>query len=375
MSLLRSCADPGLPNFAVEASKALVNAECNAIVEYCKHNSDIPSSIFHELVVSEEVVPGGAFIIVIRDILVELRSKVVNSELDSAQMNGAISSCLATLSGCKDSVFSALRTHTTNELNEWEDPRPTVAEAWLLAMNELIKICCEVGYQDDQVLKQLGCETLTLCIQILSLKLVDKEKQFPGQVECLSLDGPQTLAMVEFFELVFKFGHSIFSEVALLLHSQMQLDALGNGENDPLLVGGGVIAASIYRCASGGVPPWAIEYVPSVFKSLFHACGDEMEPFLAILHAGSELKLQETCSYGCIRPGKKLAGHYYDTMKPKAKEDFMDKAREICKCNDNTKWRKLKVLVKAVCGKSCSSQSSSILQIDFNSQTLVSIDL
>ena len=180
-----------------------------------------------------------------------------------------------------------------------------------------------------------------------------------GQIECLSLDGPQTLAMVDFFEIIFKFGHSIFSEIPVLLGEQMQLDGFVSGVSDIALIGGGIITAGIYRCTSGAVPPWAIEYLPSIFKSLFHACGGA-DQFLAILFAGVELKLQTGCSYGVISQSK-LAGRYYDTLKPKAKEEFTKKATEICACKDNTKWRKLKVLVKAVCGKCLKSLHNIII--------------
>ena len=302
---------------------------------------------------SEEVLPAGIFINSIREIIVKLRS----ANLDQQLVHGAVSSCLTVLSSTKHSVFSALGTQTTTELSAWEDPRPTVFEAWLLAMSELINICFEVGCHDNQHLKQLGSETLALCIQILMSKRVEKEKVVPGQMECLSLDGPQTLAMVDFFERSIQvFGYTIFSETATLLHDQMQLEVLPSGTNDPSLIGGGIITASIYRAASGAVPPWAIEYVPSILKSLFHACG-ERDPFLAILFTGAEISLKEGHSYGVIS-GSKLGGYYYDTLKPKAKEEFIKKAQEICACDDNTKWRKLKALVKAVCGEYLLSSES-----------------
>ena len=55
---------------------------------------------------------------------------------------------------------------------------------------------------------------------------------------------------------------------------------------------------------------------------------------------------------------KNNTGYYYDTLKPKAKEEFIKKAQEICACDDNTKWRKLKALVKAVCGEYLLSSES-----------------
>ena len=116
------------------------------------------------------------------------------------------------------------------------------------------------------------------------------------------------------------------------------------------MIGGGIIVSSIYRCSSGAVPPWAIEYLQDILKALFHACGGT-DPFLSILFAGTDLKLKEDCRYGVIAGGGKLAGFYYDKIKPRSKDEFIRKVTETCLCKDNTKWRKLKVLIKAVCGK------------------------
>jgi hypothetical protein len=343
--LICSCADPAFTDFAIEASKALINAECNAIIQYCAQNSNISSSIFNEFVVGDEVLPAGIFINSVREVLVKARS----ANLDQAQSQNTIMSCLNILLNTKDSIFSALGTYSTIELNTWEDPRPTVLEAWLLTLNELMQSSYEAGYHDNHLLKQAVFETISLCTQIIMSKRVEKERLLPGHVESLSLDGPQTLAMVEFYEKsVQLFGSQLFSEIATLLSEQMQLEPLSNGANDSSLIGGGIITASIYRCSSGAVPPWAIEYVPDILKSLFHACGDK-DTFLAILFTGAELKVKKSSQFGVIL-GSKLAGHYYDTLKPKAKDEFTSKAKEICASNDNTKWRKLKVLVKSVCG-------------------------
>jgi len=91
--------------------------------------------------------------------------------------------------------------------------------------------------------------------------------------------------------------------------------------NDNYLVGGGIIVAAMYRCVSGAVPPWAVEYVPSVLKSLYSCCGNDPEVFHTILVVGSELQLNGDYNSGCVR--KTLAGHYYDTIKAKTKDIFV----------------------------------------------------
>ena len=346
VALLRSSADCGFELNSVEAMKALINAECKAVVSYCTRNQDVCSSIFHELVVSEEVCAAGSFIITIRDGITAMRSRISSDGLEASAINVGIASFISSLLGCKDAVFSAIGSHTNIELSEWEDPRPTIFEAWLLSVNELIKVAFEGGCQEEATLVQLVSETLVVSIQVLLHKRVDKEKSLPGGVEYVSMDGPHTLALVEFLELAFKCGPCILANTASLITSQIHLDSLPTGANNSSLIGGGIIVAAIYRCVSGAVPPWAVEYVPSVLKSLYSCCGNESQAFSAILLAGAELKL--SYKYGCVE--KTLAGHYYDTIKLKKKEDFATKAQEISASDDNDKWRKLKVLVKSVCG-------------------------
>ena len=120
----------------------------------------------------------------------------------------------------------------------------------------------------------------------------------------------------------------IFKQCISCYYSQIHLDSLPGDANDNYLVGGGIVVAAMYRCVSGAVPPWAVEYVPSVLKSLYSCRGNDLEVFHTILVVGSELQLNGDYNSGCVR--KTLAGHYYDTIKAKTKDDFLTKARNIC---------------------------------------------
>ena len=71
--------------------------------------------------------------------------------------------------------------------------------------------------------------------------------------------------------------------------------------NDNYLVGGGIVVVAMYRCVSRAVPPWAVEYVPSVLKSLYSCCGNDPEVFHTILVVGSELQLNGDYNSGCVR--------------------------------------------------------------------------
>mmetsp|Transcript_26 Transcript_26/g.39 ORF Transcript_26/g.39 Transcript_26/m.39 type:complete len:648 (+) Transcript_26:35-1978(+) len=349
LSLLRSSADPGLSAFGVEATKALISAECEAISTTLQTKSE-SSAIFHELVICEDVVAAGAFVVVVKDIADGITAKLKESAIDTTQAHGAIANCLATLFGCKDSVYAVLGYgHSSSEISrDWEDPCASLAEAWFLAVDAVIQACGQIQSFENSALKSLVSETLALFVRILLSKRVEKEQG--KEPIYLSLDGPQTLAMVGFIESAFQMGPGILIEVANLFHANNMLLQTRPGDvTDPSVVGGGVVAAAIYRASSGAVPPWAVEYLPDMFKSLYESCGNEF--LFAVLNTAADLKLSDSCTFGCIQPGKKLAGYYFDHLKPKIRDDFTAKTREICNAAiDGAKWRKLKVVIKAACG-------------------------
>lgn len=348
VALLRSSADPGFSEFAVEGIKALISSECNAILSYCQQNADVLSSIFHEQVIGDDSLPAGAVLITVRDAIISVHRQVANQAIDRECERLAISSFVSILYGCKDSVFRATSSHTYIRLTTWVDPRPTVLEAWLLSTSEMIKLSLRIGVESNRHIQQLVGESLSLCVKLLLQKCVEKETPAKGHVETLSLDGPQTLAMVEFFEHSFKIGKSVLEVVAKILTVELQLDSCQTVGRDTSLVGGGIIIASIYRCVSGAVPPWAIENIPALFESLFVCCGHELNSFYSMICIGAELKIIEPYQYGSVRSA--LAGYYFDTMKLQGKEEFMKRAQEILESNSNDRWRKLKVLVKSACG-------------------------
>ena len=131
----------------------------------------------------------------------------------------------------------------------------------------------------------------------------------------------------------------------------MKLDqeSLVGRQLDTSLIGGALISATLLRGASGGLPPWTIEHIPGILRSMHEACGG-MDDFCIALQAGGDLRLK--AAFLDIAPGKKPAGFFFDHMKPKAREDFLQKVREICQKKDSNQWRLLKVLLKANCGKS-----------------------
>lgn len=178
-------------------------------------------------------------------------------------------------------------------------------------------------------------------------KRTDKQAPSSDILEVVSVDGAQTLAMVEFFESVLRFGNLVLGKVVQKLEARLPISP-DNLPNDDSMIGGGIIVAMIYRCTSGSVPPWAIEYVPGLFHALFECCRQDNGYFQSILLLGAEMRLRDGMKFGSVT--NTLAGYYYDTMRPKGKEEFVKRMKEVTESTNHDKWRKLKVLVKSVCG-------------------------
>jgi hypothetical protein len=108
-----------------------------------------------------------------------------------------------------------------------------------------------------------------------------------------------------------------------------------------------MLAAALYRGSSGAFPPWFVESVPLLFEALFNACAD-IDAFMAVLKTGAELIAH--VDIGFVPAGSKLAGYYFNVTKVSTKEEFFNKTAELAKSTEGNRWRRMKVLLKAICG-------------------------
>jgi len=328
----------------------------------------------------------------------------------------SISGCVQLLHQCKD-LIRAVLTHPNPEPDvnnsDYTDPRPTIAEAWFFSISSLLSIDKELTnfflIQQDATFHQLVSETIALVVQLLCLKRLPKEKISTQNGICekhnetyqigMSLDGPQTLAMMMFLELALGIpvvgsgGESILRRVSHEFELTLKFgfeDGERGGESsiNADLLGGALISSALYRGTSGGLPPWAVEDIPGVYSAMFHGvCQQNPQSFCEILRVGSNLRLFGAVSsdknnasasawFGAIPAGKKLAGRYIENMSSKAKETFLTKTRDLitfttasanmdnnsdktnkqicnsvlCDSNNPDVWRQFKVLLKAACG-------------------------
>ena len=352
LSLLRSCTCPTFPQLAVEAIIALNNSEANSIVEHALQTSaSFTSTMFSASVVSEEVVPAGAFLIIIRDVIEDVTKRA--HKLSSDQIDQSISCCFTVMYECHEQVFSALKSRCPCDMR-WEDPRTTMCEAWFLAVNSLLTAFKTHSTPENGEFCSLIGRSMALCIHLIMSIKVEKEYSSKGIEDGLvCVEGPQSLAMIEFLALAL-LTKDIFISTATHCHGDFILDGESlNGNTDPSYVGGAIISAAILRSVSGGLPPWTVEYMPNILKSLYEACGG-VDSFCLAMAGGCDVRLCRTSVslYNDIAPGKKLAGFFLDVMKSRARDSFLFSLQEsFTKKDDNQVWRFLKVILKSNCGE------------------------
>jgi hypothetical protein len=354
-TLFKQSGAPDLPSTAVDIMAAWITTECDAIMLQCNAGPASPSSIFTEELNSEYAVPAGAFVAVIRELLDKAFHK--KTSFDS------MSHCIRVMFQSRHAVLRAMTSECPDPVlkGSFYDPRPTLCEAWVLAMNQLLRSAVALGGMEStsvssealQALQQLLIDTCVSTIRLLlysSLGKTEKERiNDPG----MSFDGPQSLVMMEFLQLYFSLGSSMLQAVAKDLVKMIPID---HGSVEPWskshqeTAGISIIGAALFRAVQGGLPPWAVEFIPAVYSSLYQALDSSPHTFGLVFEMSMHVRLEENLTFGGVKAGRLLSGRYFETMSDKTKQKFVSEAVELAKPNTQAGWKRLKALIKQNCG-------------------------
>ncbi len=132
----------------------------------------------------------------------------------------------------------------------------------------------------------------------------------------MSLDGPQTLAMMDFMAEAILLGPCILAATSRSFTTHFQLQHTIQSEE----LGAAIIAAGLLRAASGALPPWAVELTPLLIRSLFTALGNDCDTFIQTLKNSTKIE----CS------GNILAGRYFEHVSSVHIDSFLSKTRDAC---------------------------------------------
>jgi hypothetical protein len=343
-TLLRKGASSDLPHVAIEVVEAITRSECEAIHMQCQAGPTSSSSIFHEGVVSDETIPAGLFVRVIGEIIERVGSKSGNAD--------ACKSCLQALHKTRTFVLSTIALPCTDP-EKFSDPRPALAEAFILTMNELVKIEAANPESTGPTVRELLIETCATSVAFLFHPALGKTRDERSSSPLMSLEGPQTLALLEYLSSCFGLGLGMLQQVAEELRRRIPIDSeKANVYSADLgCQNVAIIGASLFRAASGGLPPWAVESVPSIYSSLFFALNKDVNAFGQILQLSLEIRLAQSANgFGSVQPGQLLSGPLFEGVTDTSKQTFLVQAMEQCKKDDISGWKRLKALVKGVSG-------------------------
>ena len=360
-TLLLAAGDPDVPTTAVDMMVTLARTECNAIRFQCNAGPTSSSNVFREDVISEETVPAGIYVRVLGELLD--KSYKAGLSLD------AIPNCIGILFDIRLDVLHSISSLCPNPVakGSFSDPRPTLAEAWYFAMNKLLHLVLRTplaspnsssssSHNDStRMAHQLCVDTSVSTIGLLLFPSMGKTQERRLNDPGMSLDGPHTLAIMDFFPLCFELGGSILREMAKQLTQAIPVERKSISSSSPYdrdeeSVGIAIVGASLFRAAQGGLPPWAVECIPPVYASLFRTLGANPSAFGHVFEISMSVRLKEGHVFGGVKPGGLLSGRYFETMSDKAKRAFVAQAVEFATQNTAVSWRRLKSAIKQACG-------------------------
>ena len=316
MCLLKTSCQDRMTNPFGDALSALLNAEICAALLQCNQGPLSGSNIFIDHVIGEEMLNAGAYLIVVRESLCRIAS-TFDPSLENRMIG--FQQCLIILSNSVSSITQLLLSQSP-EATLHTDPRPTIAEAWFQTIASLISVCNTDKFKhcdtSDSIEEIIGA-SLFICVALILTKDLGNKVSPPPEIQRgMSLDGPQTLAMMEFMSDAILLGPGILVSTSRIFASQFKFEQYAQDAN----LGGSIVAAGLLRAASGALPPWAVELTPIIFRSLFEAFGGDCDNFIRSLELSTKLESS----------GEVFAGRYFENVSSVHISSFLSKTREAC---------------------------------------------
>jgi hypothetical protein len=348
-------ANPDLPDRAVDILHACTVSECQAIQRLLEGSEKLSSSSMCSIVF--DAVPAGIFVKLVGDAV-----RRVESNQERLRPN-----CVRLLAASKDYVLAAITSPC--RCTEY-DPRPALAEAWLAAMVELARATAARIMLNDEngdsmmiPVERLLVDTCVASFSLLFSPTMGKTEVERSSDPGMSLDGPQSIELTTFLALFFQLGPSALESVAQGLTNLISID-MGSAmmtttmihdssSSDPSIHGASIIGAALFRASQGAFPPWAIEFTPDVYSSLFVALGKNVDRFRLVLRISMDVRLSSSppgCRFGSVEAGQLLSGRYFEGMSDTTKNDFVNQAAALAEQDDTAAWKRLKVIIKQACG-------------------------
>ena len=363
--LIKASGGPDIPTAIIEPMIGWIRAECKAVIEQCQLGPTSSSLIFREEVISEEVVPAGLFLHAIHHFL----------EVSKARPLQEISNCIHILCHCQTHVMEAISCTCPSPVQKgsFYDPRPMVAEAWLLItsglMNRLISppdllagdpIKSSIqrnGAELTHAIQHLAIETFATQVQLLLYPTLGKTQEARSQDPGPTTDSAHSLVALDQFMVAFlNLGPQMLQTVSLriLENTSIDISSLQPYTSEPVhgVAGIAIFGAALLRTCSGGLPPWAVECMPAIYSTLFNVSfGGNIDSLMLSLQMAMHVRwLPGVVSSPSSSCSLLLAGRFFHTMSDKHKTTFLEQVLELAQANTTAGWKRMKAVVKTACG-------------------------
>ena len=366
--LIKASGGPDIPTAILEAMIGWIRAECDAVIEQCHMGPTSSSLIFREEIISEEVVPAGLFLHVVHHFL----------EVNKTRPLQEMSNCIQILCQCQTHVMEAISCACPCPIQKgsFYDPRPMIAEAWLLITSGLMNRLTlppdvtgdaiessiqRNGAELTHAIQHLAIETFATQVQLFLYPTLGKTQESRSHDPGPTTDSAHSLVALEQFMVAFlNLGPQMLQTASMRISEKTSIDYASlqpytSGESPQAAVAGiAIFGAALLRTCSGGLPPWAVECMPAIYSTLFNVSfGGNIERLMLSLQMAMHVRWVPP---GAPSPHERqgsallLAGRFFHTMSDKHKTTFLEQVLELAQTNTPAGWKRMKAVVKTACG-------------------------
>lgn len=347
---LKASEGPDFPSVFVEAGLAWIQNECHAIDQQCQFGPTSTSNVFREELISEEAVPAGLVLHAICHFLKSNKDRPLHE----------FPNCMHMLCEFQHQVLDTISCLCSSPMKKgsFYDPRPMIAEIWLLNVTELMRRLVAESTTNDEpmspefrhAIQVLAMETCVTQLQLLLYPTLGKTQEARAHDPGMTTDSAHSLVAMELFLVAFlDLGPATLQAISKRILEKIALDlsSLQPYTNDPDgAIGVAVVVASLLRTCSGGLPPWAVECMPGIFASLYNATfGRNIESLVLSIQMAMHVRWSSS-----VRNGELLAGRFFSTMGEKHKTAFLEQVVEVAQINSPVGWKRMKTIIKTACG-------------------------
>jgi hypothetical protein len=212
----------------------------------------------------------------------------------------------------------------------------------------------ETNMADNSVVETMLIDTCVIFITMLfypstTAKTLEERRLDPG----MSLDGPQSRTALMLLEKFMGLGYDRLLVVGRRLSAIVSIDTLSLQRWCDITdsYGISIIGAALFRANQGALPPWAVEFIPEIYRALFYALKRDVAAYAIVMRLSMEVRLSpQTLTFANVLPGNLLSGRFFAGFSEKAKTTFIDDIIKITQKDDTSSWRRMKALVKQACG-------------------------